>query len=192
MARTYSAARTVFNRSIKNDVNMRVFEALAAGSLLVTNDLSNNGQAELFRDGVHLAAYRESDDLLDKIAFYLDRESLREKIAAAGRAEVLEKHTYFHRMERLLQEAEEALASVAVPFAAVRTGPGQSPEWGGIIQPGVETPGQSPDRSTLPFPSPVWATSARAKTLTMSPPRGSNEEGIDSSSAVPRADAWAL
>ncbi len=39
MARTYSAARTVFNRSIKNDINMRVFEALASGSLLVTNDL---------------------------------------------------------------------------------------------------------------------------------------------------------
>jgi O-antigen biosynthesis protein len=37
MARTYSAAKTVFNRSIKNDINMRVFEALASDSLLVTN-----------------------------------------------------------------------------------------------------------------------------------------------------------
>ena len=86
MAKAYSSARTVFNRSIKNDVNMRVFEALASGSLLVTNDLSENGQAELFRDGVHLATYREAEDLLDKLAFYLGRETLREKIAAAGRA----------------------------------------------------------------------------------------------------------
>ena len=31
MARTYSAARIVFNRSIRNDVNMRVFEASRAG-----------------------------------------------------------------------------------------------------------------------------------------------------------------
>ena len=30
MARTYSSAWTVFNRSIKNDINMRVFEALAS------------------------------------------------------------------------------------------------------------------------------------------------------------------
>ena len=111
MARTYSAARTVFNRSIRNDVNMRVFEALACGSLLVTNDLSDNGQAELFRDGVHLATYREAEDLLDKLAFYLGREALREKIAAAGRAEALEKHTYRHRMERLLREAEAALTA---------------------------------------------------------------------------------
>ena len=99
---------SVFNRSIKNDVNMRVFEALASGSLLVTNDLSENGQAELFRDGVHLATYREAEDLLDKLAFYLSREPLREKIAAAGRAEVLAKHTYRHRMERVLREAEAA------------------------------------------------------------------------------------
>ena len=86
MARTYSASRTVFNRSIKNDVNMRVFEALACGSLLITNELSDNGQAELCRDGVHLATYREHVDLLDKLAFYLAREATREKIASAGRA----------------------------------------------------------------------------------------------------------
>jgi Glycosyl transferases group 1/Methyltransferase domain len=108
MARAYSSARLVFNRSIKNDVNMRVFEALASGSMLVTNELTANGQAELYRDGVHLATYADQEDLLDKLAFYLERESLREKIAAAGRADVLEKHTYSHRMERLLREVESS------------------------------------------------------------------------------------
>lgn len=110
MAEVYSASRTVFNRSLKNDLNMRVFEALACGSLLVTNDLTDNGQAELFQDGVHLATYRDADELLDKIEFYLAREETREKIAAAGRAEALAKHTYAHRMERLLREAEAALS----------------------------------------------------------------------------------
>ena len=84
MARIYSAARLVFNRSLKNDVNMRVFEAVACGSLLLTNDLAENGQAELFRDGVHLATYRDGDELLDKAAYYLKHEALRERIAAAG------------------------------------------------------------------------------------------------------------
>ncbi len=77
MARTYSAARIAFNRSIRNDVNMRVFEAVACGSMLMTNDLSDNGLATLFRDGMHLATYREGDDLLDKLAFYFGREGLR-------------------------------------------------------------------------------------------------------------------
>jgi glycosyltransferase involved in cell wall biosynthesis len=104
MARIYSASRIVFNRSIKNDVNMRVFEALACGSLLVTNDLTDNGQAELFQDGVHAVMYREPHELRDKIRYYLAHEEERETIAAAGRAEALAKHTYRHRMERLLEQ----------------------------------------------------------------------------------------
>lgn len=111
MARTYSASRMVFNRSIRNDVNMRVFEALACGSLLVTNDLRDNGQEELFRDGVHLATYRDAEELLDKVRFYLKREEVRELLAAAGRAAALEQHTYRHRMERVLAEVGKALAS---------------------------------------------------------------------------------
>ena len=42
------------------------------------------------------------------------REALREQIAAAGRAEAIEKHTYRHRMERLLGAAEEAMGRAAV------------------------------------------------------------------------------
>ncbi len=106
MARTYSAAHTVFNRSIRNDVNMRVFEAVACGSLLLTNDLADNGQAEWFVDGVHLATYREPEDLLDKLAFYLEREDIRERIAAAGRTEAIEKHTYRHRMQAVLEQVK--------------------------------------------------------------------------------------
>ena len=102
MARIYSATRIVFNRSLGNDVNMRVYEALASGSLLMTNDLTENGQHELFRDGVHLATYRTGEELLDKLRYYLRRDDLRERIAAEGRAEVLAKHTYRHRMQELL------------------------------------------------------------------------------------------
>jgi GT2 family glycosyltransferase/predicted Zn-dependent protease/2-polyprenyl-3-methyl-5-hydroxy-6-metoxy-1,4-benzoquinol methylase len=104
MAKVYSASRVVFNRSIRNDVNMRVFEALACGSMLLTNDLRDNGQAELFQDGTHLTSYTCAEELLDKIAFYLKHEEARERIAAAGRTEVLRLHTYRHRMERLLAE----------------------------------------------------------------------------------------
>jgi 2-polyprenyl-3-methyl-5-hydroxy-6-metoxy-1,4-benzoquinol methylase len=118
MARTYSASRVVFNRSIANDVNMRVFEALACGSLLMTNDLGDNGQAEFFQDGVHLATYRDPEELLDKTAFYLSRDAVRERIAAAGREEALGRHTYRHRMTRLLQTVEKALEERAT-FAPV-------------------------------------------------------------------------
>ncbi len=102
MARTYSASRLVFNRSVRNDVNMRVFEALACGSLLISNDLAENGQAELFQDGVHLTTYSTLDELFDRMRFYLTHDVERERIAAQGRAAVLAKHTYRHRMEIIL------------------------------------------------------------------------------------------
>src|SRR5262249_24363784 len=77
MARIYSASRVVVSRSLRNDVNMRVFEALACGSLLVTNDLAENGQAELFGDRVHLATHREPGEALEAIAYYLARPEER-------------------------------------------------------------------------------------------------------------------
>jgi GT2 family glycosyltransferase/tetratricopeptide (TPR) repeat protein/2-polyprenyl-3-methyl-5-hydroxy-6-metoxy-1,4-benzoquinol methylase len=121
MSQTYSASRIVFNRSIKNDINMRVFEALAAGSLLLTNDLRDNGQNELFRDGIHLATYRDAEELLDKIQFYLAHEELRERIAAAGREQVLAKHAYRHRMQRILSEVERAGIRPVESLAPTRT-----------------------------------------------------------------------
>ncbi len=53
IAEVYSRSRIVFNSSIKGDLNMRVFEGLASGSLVVT-DRIGNGQSELFENGVHL------------------------------------------------------------------------------------------------------------------------------------------
>jgi 2-polyprenyl-3-methyl-5-hydroxy-6-metoxy-1,4-benzoquinol methylase len=129
MARTYSSSRLVFNRSIRNDLNMRVFEALACGSLLLTNDLSANGQSRLFRDGQHLAAYTNPEEMLDKVRFYLKREQVREAIAAAGREEVLARHTYRHRMEAILRAVAAIPRSVpaaqyppASPAAEIKQG----------------------------------------------------------------------
>ena len=102
MARIYSTSRLVFNRSVRNDLNMRVFEALACGSLLITNDLSDNGQDELFIPGAHLVTYQNEQELVEKIRFYLSHPNEREYIAATGRQEALAKHTYRHRMETIL------------------------------------------------------------------------------------------
>ena len=138
MARIYSASRVVFNRSLRNDINMRVFEALACGSMLVTNDLADNGQAELFRDRVHLATYREPGEMLEVIAYYLAHADEREAIAAAGRAEAVGRHTYRHRMERLLAEAERRTGRTAVPVP-------------GLADPGGrERPAGAPHRWLVP------------------------------------------
>lgn len=103
MAEVYSASRIVLNQSLENDINMRVFEALASGSLLITNDLADNGLRELFHDGVHLVTFQTPDELVERIHFYLDHPEAREAIARVGRDEVVAHHTYRHRMEKLLR-----------------------------------------------------------------------------------------
>ena len=102
MARIYSASRLVFNCAIRNDVNMRVFEAAACGSLLITNDLADNGQDLLFTPGAHLLTYRRGEDLRPLLQQFLHDEAERERIAEAGMRHAHTHHSYRQRMTDLL------------------------------------------------------------------------------------------
>lgn len=124
-ARTCSASLVGFNRSVKNDVNMRVFETLACGPLLITNDLSENGQADLFLSDHHFVTYREPEELVDKLRFYTRSQAERERIAVAGHFEVVQKHTYRHRMQTLLEHVENDLARTHI--SASRSLPMEQP-----------------------------------------------------------------
>ncbi len=101
MVRTYNRARIIVNIPAPYSFNMRTFEALPTGALLMTRAVGN-GQDELFKDGTHLVTYRDTADLIDKIRYYLRRDTEREEIAAAGRREVLARHTYEHRAAQVL------------------------------------------------------------------------------------------
>lgn len=102
MAEVLSASRIVFNSAVNNDLNMRVFEAMSTGSLLVTDMAWNSGQDILFRDGEDYAVYHHDGLLHDVIGFYLDNEMLRQRIGERGRRLVHAAHTYHHRVEDLL------------------------------------------------------------------------------------------
>ena len=103
MARAYGMARLIFNASIAKDVNMRVFEALATGKPLLTNrEAEVNGLFDLFEDGKHLIAYADAD-LVTLVQRCLGDPAWANAIGQAGRREVLEKHTYVHRVNTLLE-----------------------------------------------------------------------------------------
>ena len=104
MARLFSQSKIVFNEAVRNDLNMRVFEVMSTGSLLLTDMACNSGQNELFRDGEDYAIYRDSN-VSEVARFYLDNEELREQIAARGQYLVHNAHTYAHRMDDLLAVA---------------------------------------------------------------------------------------
>lgn len=98
-ARVLAASRIAFNESVLGDLNFRVFEAMAAGAMLLTESIAN-GLTTLFTPGVHLDVY--TPETLDtQVARYLADEPLRARIAATGQAEVRARHTLTVRMQEL-------------------------------------------------------------------------------------------
>ncbi|NIA14336.1 MAG: glycosyltransferase [Nitrospiraceae bacterium] len=102
MARIYAQSKIVVNTCVARDLNMRVFEALASGALLITDEA--DGLEDLFEDGVQLVVYRRDEDLPGLIQRYLEDDGARERIAAAGKSLVLERHTYAHRIDEMLAQ----------------------------------------------------------------------------------------
>lgn len=99
-AKKFSMSKVVFNISIKDDLNMRVFETLSTGSFLLTNWIPTLN--DLFEDGKHLVTYKTLDEMVEKAKYYLEHDEEREKIAKAGYDEFISKHTYKHRVEKVL------------------------------------------------------------------------------------------
>ena len=101
MARVFSISRMVFNNAVSDDLNMRFFEVLSTGTMLLSDATPGSGQTELFIDGEDYACYRESN-LVETTRFYLENNELREGIAARGQRLVHNAHTYSHRVKDLL------------------------------------------------------------------------------------------
>ncbi len=105
MAKAFSESKIIFNSSIRNDLNMRVFEGLCSGSFLLTDLPKNSGQEELFVDGEDFAVY-DDKFIVEKAEFYLENDKLREAIAERGRAMVLNAHKYEDRVNDLFDVVE--------------------------------------------------------------------------------------
>ena len=119
----YGRARVGFNYSIANDVNMRVFEVLASGALLVTNALPHDDLSTLgLKESMHYMAYRGAGELFPTIDKALADPEGSRRIAEAGREAALSRHTYRHRMIELLRVVEARLGvRVSATQAAGRT-----------------------------------------------------------------------
>jgi spore maturation protein CgeB len=98
----YCESKIIFNHCIDREANMRVFEGTLSGSLLLTSyskDVEDLG----YKDGEHLAFYKDSDEMIDKARYYVANDELREQIAKRGMQYTLNNHTYFHRAQQMLQ-----------------------------------------------------------------------------------------
>jgi hypothetical protein len=58
---------------------------------------------DFFIAGKHLLTYSSEDEAISVIEHYLTTDAEREAIAQAGRDEALRKHTYFHRVQTIME-----------------------------------------------------------------------------------------
>jgi hypothetical protein len=109
VAQVYRRSRLVVNigrDDFPQDANLRVFEVLASGALLITSlpsELTDMG----FEEDVHFVGYQHESEVLGLVQRFLRDEPARSRIADAGRDKVLQAHTYHHRASQILRRLEQ-------------------------------------------------------------------------------------
>ncbi|MFH1092222.1 MAG: glycosyltransferase [Pseudomonadota bacterium] len=99
-ARLYRQSRFVLNENLFPGVTTRMFEAMAAGSALLSESESS-GLEDLFQPGVDLVLYGP-DDIFAQVDHWLAENEKRENMAVRGRDKVLTAHDIKHRAATML------------------------------------------------------------------------------------------
>ena len=103
MIARYMQARMVYNKSVRNDINMRYFEAMGAGAVLLTNPLTDDtGVNDLFRPGEHYLTYESDDHLQALVRELLAQPDRVTAMGNAARQLILDHHTYDHRVAEMI------------------------------------------------------------------------------------------
>lgn len=89
-------------RDIDSQIKGRNFEIPGCGGFLLTDPAEN--LEEYYKIGSEIDTYLSLKELIDKIRYYLDHETEREAIAAAGYARIIQEHTYEQRFHQIFQQ----------------------------------------------------------------------------------------
>ena len=82
----------------------RIFEAMDCGAFVISD--CQKDVFTLFNDKEHLVGFKNEDELIDKIHYYLENGDEKKEIAMRGRQEVLAKHKYVDRIRELISIIE--------------------------------------------------------------------------------------
>ncbi len=102
MVRIFNQSKIVLNLGRgQTGIQQRVFETLGCGAFLVTNEIPV--QDRLFEDNKHLV-YFNQENVERLIEYYLNNDKEREAIAENGYLEAHGKHTFAHRIAKLMAD----------------------------------------------------------------------------------------
>ena len=87
--------------------NKRLFDITGLGTLLVTDRTKDLHL--LFDLDKEVVAYRNIEECVELLRYYLDHSNEREAIACAGKQRTLRDHTYYHRLQEFVDIARTYL-----------------------------------------------------------------------------------
>lgn len=81
-------------------VNLRIFEAMAAGCFVLTDYCDE--VAELFEIGSEIETFKGSNELLEKVIYYLNNDEARLAVAKRGQEKIRQQYTWQKRVNNML------------------------------------------------------------------------------------------
>lgn len=131
LPRVYGSAKLVIDDShpvtrVWDSLNSRVFDATAAGALVLTN--CTGGVAEQF--GGRLPSFATPEELRALVDRYLGDDAERERLAAEMRADVLARHDYRHRAATLMAALPAVHRTLRIAIKSPVPSPAERPAWG--------------------------------------------------------------
>jgi glycosyltransferase involved in cell wall biosynthesis len=97
----------VVQNSRWGEITRRIFEGMACGKLVLTDNLSpEKGLRDIFIDGEDIVYYDDMFDCIEKMNYYNENEEERERIAYNGMAKVIANHTQIQRVDKLIEKFE--------------------------------------------------------------------------------------
>ncbi|RFU64574.1 glycosyltransferase [Bacillus sp. V59.32b] len=83
-----------------NSLNNRSFDIAACGSFQLTGYIKD--LPDHFEEQEEIVSFRTDEELMDQLHYYLSNHQERQQIADNARKKVLDRHTFHHRLEKIL------------------------------------------------------------------------------------------
>lgn len=107
LANIYGNSKIVFNQSANTikSINMRLFEGMGCGALVISDYVP--GMEKLFIENTHYVSFKDEDELIEKMDYYLNNTEEAQVIATAAYEHLLNNHTYEHRAKEIIELIQE-------------------------------------------------------------------------------------
>jgi hypothetical protein len=105
MLKTYGQSKIVLNNTIGGELNMRFFEGIGTGAVLLT-DQNNECVGDLFTPGEDFINFSDPADAIQKVRMILSDYEAYSKNAKKAQDKVLKLHTYEKRLMEIVKRSQ--------------------------------------------------------------------------------------